>query len=272
MYGIGCVMNHWAPQIKYFSQSFQTITMDYRGHHKSAPPEDPSQLSIACLVKDLQILLQHLDIPKASFWGHSFGAQVLTAAYEKQPEAFENIIFVNGFVKNPIQGMFGSQWPHKIFHRIRSAHEVFPDTFGYLWKKIINQRISIYLSSLLGGFNLQLTHLKDIEIYIRGVASVDLECFLALFEDMMHYDGSHVLNQIECPALIIAGEKDSVTPFKHQEEIHQGIVHSELLIVPVGSHCSQLDMSDLINLRAEKFLVSSGQISPGQDLKTEGKK
>ena len=257
VYGIGCLMNHWRPQIKYFSESFQTIILDYRAHHKSDIPKDPHSLSIDSLAKDLHELMRHLEITKASFWGHSFGVQILTAAYKMNPEIFENLIFINGFVINPIEGMFGNNLADKAFRIIKTTHKMLPDTLSYIWKKSINNPIPMYLSAIVGGFNLQLTHLKDIEIYARGIASIDIQSFLCLFEDMMNYNGEDMLSEIHCPTLIMAGEKDSVTPLKHQRHIHDKISNSELFMVPLGSHCTQLDMPDLINLRAEKFLKKS---------------
>src|ERR1700761_2449896 len=65
-YGIGCLINHWRPQIRYFSESYQVIVYDYRGHHNSEIPKDMSEMSIDALAKDLKALMAHLQIEKAS--------------------------------------------------------------------------------------------------------------------------------------------------------------------------------------------------------------
>lgn len=254
VYGIGCLMNHWSHQVKYFSKSFETITLDYRAHHKSETPKDLQNLSINSLAQDIHELTHHLGITKASFWGHSFGTQVLTAAYPINPEVFEKLIFINGFVTDPVKNLFGNDWVYKAFQAVRSTNKVLPDTLGYIWKKAANNPLSMYLSTIAGGFNIQLTHFRDIEIYARGMASIEVQSFLHLFEEMMKYNGTPVLSQIRCPTLIIAGQKDHVIPWEHQMEIRNQITNSEWLAVPMGSHCAQLDMPDLINLRAEKFL------------------
>ena len=137
-----------------------------------------------------------------------------------------------------------------------------PDTLSYIWKKTTNNQLVMYLSAIAGGFNIQLTHLRDIEIYARGLATIDIQSFLYLFEDMINYNGTSILKDIHCPTLIIAGQKDSITPLKHQTQLRDQVSNSELFIVPMGSHCTQLDMPDLINLRAEKFLKPS----PASDL------
>ncbi|MEK6554091.1 MAG: alpha/beta hydrolase [Bdellovibrionota bacterium] len=257
-YGIGCLINHWQPQIKYFSQKYQTVVFDYRAHHNSEIPLDHSQISIDALARDLNALTDHLEIESASYWGHSFGAQVLLRAYDIRPDKFNNLIFVNGFASDPISGMFGNGLAGQAFNLIKSGFDIAPTTFSYLWKQVVNNPLSVHSSALLGGFNIQLTSLKDIEIYLKGVASMDLNAFLKLFDAMMKYDGRPVYDRVEVPALIVGGKKDAVTPQHYQQEMHHKIKKSEFMMVPFGSHCTQLDMPDLVNLRIDKFLAGIG--------------
>jgi pimeloyl-ACP methyl ester carboxylesterase len=63
-----------------------------------------------------------------------------------------------------------------------------------------------------------------------------------------------VLEKIRVPTLIISGSKDGVTPASHQYAMQKKIKGSELLRVPYGSHCTQLDLPEFVNLRVEKFL------------------
>jgi pimeloyl-ACP methyl ester carboxylesterase len=254
-YGIGCLINHWRPQIKHFASGFQVIAYDYRAHHRSEIPENRQHLSIDALAQDLKSLMDHLEFRQASIWGHSFGVQMLVRFYDLFPELAHSMVFVNGFVQNPLHGMFGSpDLTHSFFKMFKSGYQVLPETLSYLWRSGIQNPLAIQLSALAGGFNLNLTSLKDVEIYARGIASMDLNAFLELFESMLAYDGKPVLERIQTPVMIIGGMQDSVTPQKHQEEIHQLIKGSEFFMVPYGSHCTQLDMPELVNLKAERFL------------------
>jgi len=254
-YGIGCLINHWRPQIKHFSRHYKVIAYDYRSHHRSEIPENRENLNIDALAHDLKALMDHLEIQKASLWGHSFGVQMLTRHYDLYPEFAHSLVFVNGFSHNPLNGMFGSNdLTQSVFNIFKSGYQVLPETLGALWKSGVQNPLAIQLSALAGGFNLQLTSLKDVEIYARGIASMDLNSFLKLFESMMAYDGTSVLSRIEVPTIIVAGKQDSVTPLKHQEEMHELISGSELYSVPYGSHCTQLDMPDLVNLKIDRFL------------------
>jgi pimeloyl-ACP methyl ester carboxylesterase len=257
-YGIVCLINHWRHQLKYFSEKYQTIVFDLRGHHSTPVPEDRSNLSIDAIARDMSCLLEHLKIEKASFWGHSFGGQLLLKAFDINPEMFANMVFINGFATNPLDGMFGTDVVNKVFAYIKQVHSILPETFAYIWKKNATNPLSMQLSALAGGFNLNLTSFQDIEIYSKGVASIDADTFLTLFEQMAKYDGTGVLDRIEVPTMIIGGQKDSVTPAPFQEVLHQKIRGSQYLVVPHGTHCTQLDMPDFVNLKIEKFLKDIG--------------
>jgi pimeloyl-ACP methyl ester carboxylesterase len=253
-YGIGCLINHWRHQIRHFSHHYKVIAYDYRAHHRSEIPEDREHLGIDALAQDLKGLMDHLEIHQASLWGHSFGAEMLVRHYDLFPQMCHSLVFINGFVQNPLRGMFGSDLTESFFQLFKSGYEKLPETLSFLYKSGVQNPLAIKLSAMAGGFNLQLTSLKDIEIYARGISSMDLGAFIHMFESMLHYDGTPVLERIQAPTIIIGGKQDSVTPMKHQEEIHHLIKGSEFFMVPYGSHCTQLDMPDLVNLKIDNFL------------------
>lgn len=255
-YGIVCLINHWHHQIKYFSENYQTIVIDYRGHHMSGTPSNPENMSLDAIARDIIAVCDHLGIDKASFFAHSFGAQCLLRTYDLRPELFENIVFINSFATNPLKGMFGIENMDQVFRFLKQGYEQLPETLNYFWKSAIDNPFALQLMGLSGGFNIKLTSLKDIQVYLRGVKNIDLNVFLSLFEHMLNYDGNAVLSDVKVPTLIIGGSQDNVTPVHFQELMHQKIKGSVLQIIPYGSHCSQLDMPDLVNLRIEKFLRS----------------
>jgi pimeloyl-ACP methyl ester carboxylesterase len=272
-YGIACLINHWTHQIRYFSHEYQTIVFDYRGHHKTPIPKDLENLSLDAICKDMHGLMKHLGIERASFWGHSYGVMLLLKFFDLFPEAISNLVFINGFASNPLHGMLGGSAAPKLFHLFKEGFKAYPTALSTLWKTTVSNPLMIPLASLAGGFNMNLTSMKDMEVYARGVATMDLNAFITLFEQMMAYDASGVLEKIDVPTLVISGTKDGVTPLAHQERIHKAIKGSQFLRVPYGSHCTQLDHPDFVNLRIEKFLRASGympkpETEPPSDLHT----
>ncbi len=256
VYGIACLMNHWHHQIKYFSRFNQVICFDLRGHHHSYPVTDKNNLNIASTAKDIESILDDLKIKNAHFVGHSFGAPVIFSAYEQFPERFKSITLINGFARNPIKGMFGLDIVEPFFYWVKEQFKDSPEMLTRIWKAAVYNPISMRAVAIVGGFNLKLTHFKDIEVYAKGVAELDLDVFLNLFEDMMKFNGEKILETITVPALIIAGENDNVTPKSFQDEMANKIADAEYVEVPYGSHCTQLDFPDYINLKINSFFKS----------------
>jgi pimeloyl-ACP methyl ester carboxylesterase len=253
-YGIVCLMNHWHHQVKFLSSKYKVIMLDYRGHHNSGVPASEDNLTLDDCVYDIEAVLNELGIKEAALVGHSWGVQLLVRALDLLPERFKAFIAINGFVSNPLSGMFGSNLPTAAFELLKKGHESLPSTSTYLWKTLIDNPLSVWFTQISGGFNPQLTAIKDIEVYLKGVASIEVKVVVKLFEAMMGYDGRSVLERIEAPTLIIAGEKDFVTPLRYQETMHKKIKGSQMTVVPMGSHCSMLDMPEFVNMRIEKFL------------------
>lgn len=254
VYGIACLMNHWHHQVEYFSQSRMVITFDLRGHHKSSDLKNSSTLNLNSLAQDIVSLCEYLKITKVDFAGHSFGGPILIELYKIKPELFNSLCLVNAFAKNPIKNMFGLDVVEPFYKYIRSQYEKSPELWSTLWRHAVDNPVSMQLAALAGGFNISLTHFKDIEVYARGVARMELGVFFQLFEELMNFDGDEVLESIDTPTLIVSGEKDGVTPKSFQTDLHEKIKSSQFFNIPYGSHCCQLDFPDYFNLRYEKFL------------------
>lgn len=254
IYGIACLMNHWHYQVDHFAKKYRVITYDLRGHHKSAPINDFTNLDMTTLAKDLLHLVDHLGLKKITAFGHSFGVPVLLQAQKLNPKAFDKFVFINGFQKNPIKNMFGLNLVEPFFFFVKSQFQKSPVFWNALWNSLVDNPIAMNLAALAGGFNLRLTEFKDIEIYVRGVGQLELEVFIPLFEALMDFDGSDILPTIQQPTLVVAGQNDNITPKSFQQEFKDRIPHAEYLEVPYGSHCTQLDFPDFINLKVESFL------------------
>ncbi|MFN8846108.1 MAG: alpha/beta fold hydrolase [Bdellovibrionales bacterium] len=254
IYGIACLMNHWHYQVDHFAKKYRVITYDLRGHHKSGPLDRFDNLTMETLAHDLLTLLEKTNAKKVTALGHSFGAPVLLAAHEQNSNAFDRFVFINGFQKNPIKNMFGLNVVEPFFYFVKNQFQKSPLFWNSLWKTLVDNPIAMNAAAIAGGFNLRLTEFKDIEIYVRGVGQLDLEVFIPLFEQLMAFDGSSILPTIQQPTLIVAGQNDNITPKSFQYEFKEKLPHAEYIEVPYGSHCTQLDFPDFINLKIESFL------------------
>jgi pimeloyl-ACP methyl ester carboxylesterase len=106
----------------------------------------------------------------------------------------------------------------------------------------------------LGGFNPHLTPQADIELYVDQVAEMDPAILINLIQNYDTYDATSWLHTIQTPTMILSGEQDNVIPVEQQELLRQLIPNSQLEVIRHGSHCPQMDLPELVNLKIEKFL------------------
>lgn len=255
IYGIACLMNHWHPQVEFFSKTHQVILFDIRGHHKSVPVKNLENMTFEHLAFDLKGLLNHLGHKSAHVVGHSFGVPYQLKAYEQFPEVFRTLTFINGFARNPLKKLFGLEFVEPLFQFIKTQHAKAPDLWNSLWRAMVDNPVAFQVAALSGGFNIKLTQFKDIEMYGRGVSRLELPLFFRLFEQLLNFDGTNVLQTVDKPSLVIAGDRDFLTPPSYQKELVDQIQGAEYVLVPYGSHCCQLDFPEFMNLKLRDFLT-----------------
>lgn len=258
VYGLACLMNHWHFQIEELSKKFRVITFDLRGHHGSQVPNNLSTLKIQDLAKDVIALVEHLKIPHAHFIGHSYGVPILLEMALQKPSLGSSLTLVNGFCRNPLLSGIGQEVISPAVHWLREKYQQNPDLWQKMWSTFVNNPLSAPLSALAGGFNWKLTQLHDIQIYLKGVAQIPLAVFIPLFEDLLDFNLLEQLGNIQIPTLVVAGEQDLITPISFQKEMASQLVHSQLSVVPYGSHCTQLDFPEYLNLLIENWITSKG--------------
>ncbi|MEO5970636.1 MAG: alpha/beta hydrolase [Bdellovibrionia bacterium] len=252
-YGLVCSSLHWTYQIEHFQQDYKAIWFDYRGHQNSEVPKNLDSLTLENIASDLGVILDELNIDDAVLLGHSMGVNVVLEFYRQQPKRVAGMVLANGTAQRPLETLFRHNSLQAGFKILKKLHEKSPELVSLFWK---SQKGNPFARSLvsLGGFNPHLTPREDIELYIDQVADTDPSILIHLIENYDAYDANAWLHTVQTPTLIISGEQDRLIPVEQQELMHQLIPNSRLEVIRHGSHCPQMDLPDLVNLKIENFL------------------
>jgi len=257
-YGLVCSSLHWTYQIEHFRNSYQTIWYDYRGHRNSVLPKEASNtVTVTNIATDLACLLDELKIKDAVLLGHSMGVNIVLELLKQRPDLVQSIILSNGTAKRPLENLLHQNTFQTGFKLFKKLHEKLPRLVGYLMKNQKSSPLSKLLISLV-GFNPHLTPSEDIDIYIQEISDIEPSVFFHLLESYERCDSTSWLHTIDVPTLLLGGTMDHMTPRAEQELMHQLISGSELEIFDYGSHCTTMDLPDLVNNRIEKFLKKIG--------------
>jgi pimeloyl-ACP methyl ester carboxylesterase len=259
-YGLVCSPLQWKYQMEHFKKTHRVIFLDYRGHGQSSRPEDAKSVTIESCARDLLELLDELGIPQVSVLGHSLGVNIILDLYRLAPERVKSLVLANGTPKDPFETMFHHNFLQVFFPFIQKAQSAFPDFLQKFWasqgKNPINQEFIAR-----AGFNPKYAKREDINEYLRLTSTVDLDIFLNLLQDFMKTDCTHWLHELNVPTLVIAGDRDLITPLKNQKIFAQLIPGAELQIVAEGSHCPQMEKADYVNSLLEQFFLRASRKS-----------
>lgn len=253
-YGLVCRREHWHHQIEFFSQKYQIITFDYRAHHYSSKPRNDRNLTLDWCARDIQDLLDHLQVSETVCLGHSMGVPILTHFAQLDPKRLKAAVFVCGSVTNPFENMFYSNRMDRVYRAAAKLYDISPTLMNLTWAKFTEKnRLNYFITSRL-GFNASKAEERDVLLYMEGVNQTPFSTFQALMNDYIRFDGRKHLPHIQCPTLVIAGEEDYITPMSLQEEISKLIPKGELTTIPDGSHNAHMDFPERVNWTIDEFL------------------
>jgi pimeloyl-ACP methyl ester carboxylesterase len=71
---------------------------------------------------------------------------------------------------------------------------------------------------------------------------------------MTRPDSTPTLSGIHCPALILVGDEDGLTPPPLSEQMHRDIAGSELVKIEGAGHMSNMEQPELFNAALARFL------------------
>lgn len=251
--GLGGPFSAWRYQVDYLRDRYRFVSWDYRGLFHSSGGEPPADVSVERHSSDLEFMLHELGIERpATLLGWSMGVQVALEHYARVPEQVSHLILLNGTFGRPLDNMPmpGSHWwaPRALKHLRklgRPGQEVvrrvskWPETVSWM------KRLGVVSPTLENEF-------------FRGMAeefgSVDLDTYLRTMAALGEHCAARVLTQVRVPTLVIAGDKDRMTPATFAGEMASKIPGAELLVVRGATHYTAVEYPELVNLRIEKFL------------------
>jgi len=253
--GLACPINHWHNQIEHFSKNYRVLAYDLRGHHKSSKGLI-KKISIDLLANDIITILKKEfgDDEKASFWGHSYGVPIALKVASLHPKMCNSLVLVNGFYKSPFGEFISTKQAVEIIEVLKVFSYSAPELSKWSWETIADSKVFRTVTSLIGGFNAERMPVKDMEIYSKAVASMNLQSFFNHFKALLRFDFTDEAPLVKCPTLIIQGERDQLIPEHLNIELSELLQKSFFHKVKEGSHCTQLDVPIKLNSLIDEFL------------------
>ena len=256
--GIGVSTFFWRLLAQHFAAlgPWTFVIWDYRGHGRSPVSPDPASMTVAGCARDLWSVADSAGFSRAVLLGHSMGTQVILEAFRLRRERVLALVpmlgaagdvfssFLGGKALEPALRMLvevGAANARLAEHALRAAVKL-----PGVWEAL----------RALGVVHPDLCPREEFEPYFAHLSQLDMRGYFALARDLLSHDAADVLEGIDVPALVVAGERDLFTPLRRSREMAARIPGAELLVLREGSHAALVEQPELVALTLEKFLAA----------------
>ena len=251
--GIGCDGFVWKYLERALRGERRIVHWHYRGHGRTPEPHDRQRVSMADLADDLACVMDAAGVKRAVLAGHSMGVQVCLETYRRYRDRVAGMVFMCGAYGHPLRTFRGRRTLEAALPWIAFGVNRAPHLIQAVWRNLVPTRLAFALAART-EINAELVQLEDFMPYLEHIARVDLPLFLDMLAHAGRHSAKDILPTIAVPALIVAGERDHMTPLALSEEMHALIPGSKLLIVEDGSHTAPIERPQLVNEAVARFL------------------
>lgn len=252
--GLGCDGYIWKYLRPVLAPHYKLIFWHYRGHGRSSAPKHPYALNLAAHRSDLLAVLDAVGEPHAVMLGHSMGVQLLLDLALWQPERIAGLVLLCGGPGRPLDTLHGSRVLGRAFPVMRRFTLSFPKLAQRLWARLWQSEVC-HLWAHAFEVNGALLQRDDLQPYFDHLGQMDVQHFMLMVSHLQAHTVVHRLAQVASPALIVAGEQDTLTPVRLSHIMQQRMPQAQLVVVPKGSHVAPLEKPELVNGHVMRFVA-----------------
>lgn len=235
-HSLACNLHMWDEEARRLSRHYRVLRFDTRGHGKSDAP--PGPYSLETLADDVRALFAVLGVRKTHFVGLSMGGMIgLTLALD-QPGLLESLILCDT----------SSNFSLDVEARVQVV-----ESRGL--EAMVEPTLERFLSASFRSRNPEKT-----DRVANMIRNTPVAGYLACCRAISTMALTPRLGEIDCPALVLVGEHDVVTPLPMAMEIQRGIGGSELVVIPDAAHLLNIEQPDAFDEALTRFL---DRVSPG---------
>ena len=234
IHGVGLDHEMWFPQIRSFKNN-SILVYDLLGHGKT--PLNKKSVNFEDFSKQLNNLLNNLNIKKINLVGFSFGSLVaLNFAKKYQKKVNKLILISTVFKRNNLQ-------KYNVRERYKKAKKNIPISNlalkRWLSPKFINNnpKIKKYILTTLNKKN------KD---YLNFLKSYKLFSYFK--------DSTKEIKKIKVPSLVLTGTKDQGSTVKMSQNLSKELINSQFFKITNAKHLCSIEYSSNVNMIIKKFL------------------
>jgi pimeloyl-ACP methyl ester carboxylesterase len=250
VHGWTCAAEFWKLQVEALKGERRLVAFDLRGHGQSERPRD-RDYTIETFARDLDSVIEHCVPPgqRAMLVGHSLGAMTIVAWAGEHPEKVDSRVASAVLVNTGVGDLISESL----------VVEGVPDGFAALERfageAVLRARAPIptfsapisnrVIRHAVTGPNATPAQVAFCE---QLVLSCPADVRGAVGGTLSRLDLREALADLQAPTLVIAGERDRLTPPKHALEMANELPDVlDLIVIPRSGHMSPVEFPDQVN-------------------------
>lgn len=257
LHGLVSSISQWSFFTPHYAQTRPVVSWEYRGHGGQPAPRDPTSVSVAQFAEDAHAVLRAAELPPAIVCGLSFGVQVALELWRSHRDAVRALVLLCGTAGHPLDRLSSSPLLRRLtadsLRALAGQRLIANPVLSFLRSKT-GTKLACELAYLSGGAHRDACPdevLEQLFGHVGGLAPAVLGEITASYLEHSAWD---VLPAIDVPTLIIAGDKDQLTPVATAERMHRAIAGSELVVFPGHTHLVQVERPAEVHAAIDDFL------------------
>ncbi|PRP93799.1 2-hydroxy-6-oxononadienedioate/2-hydroxy-6-oxononatrienedioate hydrolase [Enhygromyxa salina] len=241
--GIGC--SGWAfrrlgPRL---AEGQRVVLMHYRGHGKSPSPPRPWRLGMHTLADDAAAVCDALGIERVVALGFSMGFQVALEFYRRHRHRVLGLVSLAGPPGQPLASFQGTDSFSFALPFVVAATRVARQMTSRVWRSVLPSQPAIEFG-LRYEVNAERIDSGDFELYLRQMADMNPELFVAMLEQAQRHTAEDLLPSIRVPTMVIAGARDSFVPVARLRTMAFAIPGARWEVIDEATHALPAEYPD----------------------------
>jgi proline iminopeptidase len=258
--GPGFSADYMRPDAEMFADLLQSYLIDPHGSGKSTPPRDPVEYTPEGHAAFYEQVREALGLQDVVVFGHSFGATTGLAYCGLYPEAVSRFVCVAGSAASGSE--MEEQWEKALSRH--SGTEWYPAAREILdtWtERVLSTNDPTEVERMMiTVLPLYTAHPErpEVERALREMdryLTADLAC-MKVWESGIYqsFDLRPIVQRIECPTLVVAGELDFICGPPSAQIIADSVRDSRKVVIPDCGHIPVCESPDVYRKVVEEFL------------------
>jgi pimeloyl-ACP methyl ester carboxylesterase len=261
VHGLVSSHHHWTFLGERYAPERQVVSWEFRGHGGQPALRDHRSAGVAQFSDDAHAVWLASRVGPAVVVSLSFGVQVALEMWRRHPGAVRALVLICGTSGHPLDRVSSSP-------ALRRAAAALVRGLGggraatrpvlALLRSRAGRRIAREVAFRSGGARRASCPQDVLDGLFTHVGNLDPRLVAEVTASYLEHSAADVLPTITVPTLLIAGDRDQLTPVATAERMHRAIAGSRLVVFPGHSHLVQVENPREVHAAIDAFLAEHG--------------